>query len=67
MSGAYYIIESYKDGEWSAEHVGMNRALWLSLEMAERAATALCEHHGYKADRLRIMHIERLTDEGLLQ
>lgn len=63
----YFIIEALRNGEWDAEHVGLNRALWITQEMAERAATKLVKHHGYKADNLRVMQIERLDEGATIQ
>lgn len=63
----YFIIEAYQFGEWDAAHVGMNRALWATEEMAQRAADLLVLKHGYIPDNIRIMHIDRLEDGGTLQ
>lgn len=63
----YFIIEAYQHGEWSAENAGLDRALWCTEEMAERAASLLITKHGYMADNIRIMHIERLNDGETIQ
>ncbi len=63
----YFIIEAYQYGEWDAAHVGFNRALWATEELAEKAANLLVRKHGYIADNIRIMHIDRLDDGETLQ
>lgn len=63
----YFIVEAFAHGEWDAAHVGMNRALWSTEEMAQKAANLLVAKHGYMADNIRIVHIDRIEYEGTLQ
>jgi len=64
----YFIIEMRDaDGQWDAAHFGFSKALWDTESNAEQAASNACKAYGISADKIRIMHVERLDNGSTLQ